>query len=176
VPIGEHNHSSQLERIRAAKPDVVLITLIGADSVVFNRTFGEQGLGPRMLRLAGAMDETVLLGIGADNTENLFCASGYFIDRASRENDAFRSQYESLFGRNAPPLGSIAQSNYEGLRFLETVAARAGSLAAKPLLSAAANVDYQGARGTVGIRRGSARMPIYLAAANGIDFRLIKQF
>ncbi len=25
------------------------------------------------------MDETVLLGIGADNTENLFCASGYFI-------------------------------------------------------------------------------------------------
>jgi urea transport system substrate-binding protein len=176
VPIGEHNHSSQLARIRAAKPDVVLITLIGADSVVFNRTFGEQGLGSRMLRLAGAMDETVLLGIGADNTENLFCASGYFIDRASRENDAFRCQYQASFGRNAPPLGSIAQSNYEGLRFLETVAARAGSLARKPLLSAAANVDYQGARGTVGIRRGSASMPIYLAAANGIDFQLVKSF
>ena len=123
-----------------------------------------------MLRLAGAMDETVLLGIGADNTENLFCASGYFIDRASRENDAFRCQYEASFGRHAPPLGSIAQSNYEGLRFLETVAARAGSLASKPLLSAAANVDYQGARGTVGIRRGSAKMPIYLAAANGHRF------
>ena len=176
VPIGEHNHGNQLARIRAAKPDVVLITLIGTDSVVFNRTFGEQGLGSRMLRLAGAMDETVLLGVGADNTENLFCASGYFIDKASRENDAFRCQYETSFGRNAPPLGSVAQSNYEGLRFLETIAARAGSLASKPLLSAAANVDYQGARGTIGIRRGSANMPIYLAAANGIDFQLIKQF
>jgi urea transport system substrate-binding protein len=176
VPIGEHNHSAQLARIQAAKPDVVLITLIGADSVVFNRAFAEQGLGSRMLRLAGAMDETVLLGIGADNTENLFCASGYFIDRASRENDAFLGQYEASFGRHAPPLGSIAQSNYEGLRFLETVAARAGSLARKPLLSAAANVDYQGARGTIGIRRGSASMPIYLAAANGIDFQLVKQF
>jgi urea transport system substrate-binding protein len=167
---------SQIERIRAARPDVVLITLIGADSVVFNRAFAEQGLGSQMLRLAGAMDETVLLGIGADNTENLFCASGYFIDMASPDNDAFRSQYEASFGRHAPPLGSIAQSNYEGLRFLETVATRAGSLARKPLLSAAANVDYQGARGTIGIRRGSARMPIYLAAANGLDFRLIKQF
>ena len=176
VPIGEHNHSSQIERIRAAKPDVVLITLIGADSVVFNRAFAEQGLASRMLRLAGAMDETVLLGIGADNTENLFCASGYFIDMASRENDAFRNQYEVSFGRHAPPIGSIAQSNYEGLRFLETVASRAGSLAIKPLLSAAANIDYQGARGTVGIRRGSACMPIYLAAANGLDFRLIKKF
>jgi urea transport system substrate-binding protein len=176
VPIGEHNHSAQLARIRAAKPDVVLITLIGGDSIVFNRAFAEQGLGSRMLRLAGAMDETVLLGIGADNTEGLFCASGYFIDMVTRENDVFRGQYEASFGRHAPPPGSIGQSNYEGLRFLETVASRAGSLAVKPLLSAAANVDYQGARGCIGIRRGNARMPIYLAAANGLDFRLIKQF
>jgi urea transport system substrate-binding protein len=176
VPIGEHDHSRQLARIRAAKPDVVLITLIGADSIVFNRAFAEQGLGSRMLRLAGAMDETVLLGIGADNTEGLYCASGYFIDMASRANDIFRDQYQASFGRHAPPPGSIGQSNYEGLRFLETVASRAGSLAVKPLLSAAANVEYQGARGRIDIRRGNARMPIYLAAANGLDFRLIKQF
>jgi ABC-type branched-subunit amino acid transport system substrate-binding protein len=176
VPIGEHDHSRQLARIRAAKPDVVLITLIGADSIVFNRAFAEQGLGSRMLRLAGAMDETVLLGIGADNTEGLYCASGYFIDMATRANDIFRDQYQASFGRYAPPPGSIGQSNYEGLRFLETVASRAGSLAIKPLLSAAANIEYQGARGRIDIRRGSARMPIYLAAANGLDFRLIKQF
>jgi len=176
VPIGEHDHSRQLARIRAAKPDVVLITLIGADSIVFNRAFAEQGLGSRMLRLAGAMDETVLLGIGADNTEGLYCASGYFIDMASRANDIFRDQYQASFGRHAPPPGSIGQSNYEGLRFLETVASRAGSLAIKPLLSAATNVEYQGARGRIDIRRGNARMPIYLAAANGLDFRLIKQF
>ena len=176
VPMGEHDHSAQLDRIRAAKPDVVLISLIGMDSIVFNRAFAEQGLASRMLRLAGAMDETVLLGIGADNTENLFCASGYFVDMASRENDAFLNQYQASFGRHAPPLGSIGQSNYEGLRFLETVASCAGSLAAKPLLSAAANVDYQGARGTIGIRRGSASMPIYLAAASGLDFRLVKEF
>jgi ABC-type branched-subunit amino acid transport system substrate-binding protein len=176
VRIGEQEHRRQLARIRAAKPDVVLITLIGADSIVFNRAFAEQGLGSRMLRLAGAMDETVLLGIGADNTEGLYCASGYFIDMASRANDIFRDQYQASFGRHAPPPGSIGQSNYEGLRFLETVASRAGSLAIKPLLSAAANVEYQGARGRIDIRRGNARMPIYLAAANGLDFRLIKQF
>jgi ABC-type branched-subunit amino acid transport system substrate-binding protein len=176
VPMGQHDHSAQLARIRAARPDVVLISLIGMDSIVFNRAFAEQGLASMMLRLAGAMDETVLLGIGADNTENLFCASGYFVDMASRENDAFLSQYQASFGRNAPPLGSIGQSNYEGLRFLETVASRAGSLAIKPLHSAAANVDYQGARGTISIRRGSASMPIYLAAASGLDFRLVGKF
>jgi ABC-type branched-subunit amino acid transport system substrate-binding protein len=176
VRMGEHDHSAQIARIRAAKPDVVLISLIGTDSIVFNRAFAEQGLASKMLRLAGAMDETVLLGIGADNTENLFCASGYFVDQASRENDAFRCQYQASFGRHAPPLGSIGQSNYEGLRFLDTVASRAGSLAIKPLLSAALNIDYDGARGRVGIRRGSASMPIYLAEADGVDFELIKRF
>jgi ABC-type branched-subunit amino acid transport system substrate-binding protein len=176
VPMGEHDHSRHIERIRAAKPDVVLISLIGADSIMFNRAFAEQGLSGKMLRLAGAMDETVLLGIGADNTENLFCASGYFADQASRDNDMFRSAYQASFGRHAPPLGSVGQSNYEGLRFLEAAATRAGSLAVKPLLSAVAALDYQGARGTVRMRRGIASMPIYLAAADGLDFQVIRKF
>src|SRR5258708_24070513 len=114
VAMGEDDHSKQIDRIRAARPDVVLISLIGTDSIVFNRAFAEQGLASKMLRLAGAMDETVLLGIGADNTENLFCASGYFVDLASRENDAFRCQYQASFGRYAPPLRSVGQSNYDG--------------------------------------------------------------
>jgi urea transport system substrate-binding protein len=176
VPVGEHNHDAHIARIAAAKPDVVLISLIGTDSIMFNRAFAEHGLASRMLRLAGAMDETVLLGIGADNSENLFCASGYFVGLGSAANDAFRCQYEACFGHYAPPLGSIGQSNYEGLRFLEAVASRAGSLAIKPLLSAAANIVYQGARGGISIRRGQAKMPIYLAEADGLDFRLIKRF
>jgi ABC-type branched-subunit amino acid transport system substrate-binding protein len=176
VPMGEHDHSRHIERIRAAEPDVVLISLIGADSIMFNRAFAEQGLAGRMLRLAGAMDETVLLGIGADNTEGLFSASGYFVDQASGDNDAFRSQYQSSFGRHAPPLGSIGQSNYEGLRFLEAAASRAGSLAIRPLLAASAAMDYQGARGPVRMQRGVAAMPIYLAEADGLDFRVIETF
>jgi ABC-type branched-subunit amino acid transport system substrate-binding protein len=176
VPVGEHDHAAHLARIRAAKPDVVLITLIGTDSMLFNRSFAEHGLSSKMLRLAGAMDETVLLGIGANNSENLFCASGYFVDRDSRPNDAFRAQYEASFGRCAPPPGSIAQSNYEGLRFLETAAGRAGSLEMSPLLKAAANISYDGARGEVVMRSGRARMPIYLAEAAGLDFRLVKTF
>jgi ABC-type branched-subunit amino acid transport system substrate-binding protein len=176
VRLGEQDHSAQIARIRAARPDVVLISLIGNDSIVFNRSFAEQGMASKMLRLASAMDETVLLGIGAAHTENLFCASGYFFDLASRANDAFRSRYQAAFGRYAPPAGSVGQSNYEGLRFLDAVAARAGSLDILPLISTGMNIDYDGARGRVGIRRGSAAMPIYLAEADGLDFRLIEQF
>jgi urea transport system substrate-binding protein len=176
VPMGEEDHEAHLARIRAAKPDVVLISLIGTDSITFNRAFAECGLAATTLRLAGAMDETVLLGIGADNTENLFCASGYFNCVGSRANDEFLSRYRAMFGRNAPPVGSVGQSNYEGLRFLQAAAERAGSLGLRPLCSAARNLIYAGARGPVAIRDGRAEMPIYLAEADGLDFKLIKTF
>lgn len=176
VPVGEDDHEAHLARIRAAKPDVVLISLIGTDSITFNRAFAECGLAASTLRLAGAMDETVLLGIGADNTENLFCASGYFNCVGSRANDDFLNQYRAMFGTNAPPIGSVGQSNYEGLRFLEAAAERAGSLTLRPLLSAARNIVYAGARGPVTIRNGRAEMPMYLAEADGLDFKLIKTF
>lgn len=174
VPVGEDNHEPHLARIRAARPDVVLISLIGTDSITFNRAFGECGLAATTLRLAGAMDETVLLGIGADNTENLFCASGYFNCMASRANDEFLSRYRGMFGPHAPPVGSVGQSNYEGLLFLEAAARRAGSLALQPLMKAARNMIYAAARGPVTIREGRAEMPMYLAEADGLDFRLIK--
>jgi ABC-type branched-subunit amino acid transport system substrate-binding protein len=176
VPLGQHEHAAQLDRIKAARPDVVLISLIGTNSITFNRAFAECGLAGKMLRLASAMDETVLLGIGADNAESLFSASGYFSGVASRDNDAFRLRYETAFGRHAPPVGSVAQSNYEGLRFLETAAIRAGSVETRQLQKAAKNLAYHGARGEIALHDGSAKMPIYLAEADGLDFDLIRQF
>lgn len=174
VRIGEDDHSACLERIRMAKPDVVMISLIGADSITFNRAFAENGLAATTLRLAGGVDETVLLGIGADNTENLFCASGYFSSYGSRANDDFLSNYHDMFGANAPPMGSIAQSNYEGLRFLQAAANQAGTLAFEPLCKAGRNIVYTGARGSVTIHDNHAEMRMHIAKADGLDFKLVK--
>ncbi len=176
VPLGVDNHDVHLARIRAAKPDVVVISLIGADSIAFNRSFGEAGLGGKILRLAGAMDETVLLGIGADNTENLFCASGYFNCIRSAENEAFLERYRSAFGTCAPPVGSVGESNYEGLHFLETIVRQAGSAGSRALLAAANNTIYSSVRGSVSVRKGRATMPIFLAESDGIDFKIMHQF
>ncbi|WP_456781789.1 substrate-binding domain-containing protein [Bradyrhizobium sp. USDA 3315] len=174
VPVGEDNHEAQLERIRAVKPDVVLISLIGTDSVTFNRAFADAGLAATTLRFAGCFDETALLGIGADKTENLYCASGYFPSVGSREGDDFRDRYRAMFGAFAPPVGSCSESAYEGFCLLEAAAKRAGTLDMRPLLAAADNLVYRGPRGPVTVHSGHARMPMYLAEADGLDFRVIK--
>jgi ABC-type branched-subunit amino acid transport system substrate-binding protein len=176
VAVGEHDHSRYLARIEAARPDVVFISLIGLDGILFNRSFAERGLSGQMLRLANCVDETVLLGIGADNTDNLFAASGYFASMATAQGEAFRNAYHQAFGQHAPVPGSTAQSNYEGLYFLEALARRSGSLDVRSLTAAAEGSMYQGGRGPVGLRRHRSEMPIYLAEADGFDFRLVERF
>jgi len=176
VALGKDDHAPYLERIQAAQPDVVFISLIGLDGILFNRAFAEHGLAGKMLRLANCMDETVTLGIGADNTENLFAASGYFANAPTAMNEAFRGRYHGTFGPYAPVPGSTAQSNYEGLYFLDALARRAASLDPNLLVAAAEGTVYQAARGAIGIRRRCADMPIYLAQADGLDFRLLERF
>jgi ABC-type branched-subunit amino acid transport system substrate-binding protein len=176
VTLGEHDHGCYLERIEAARPDVVFISLIGLDGILFNRSFAEHGLSSKMLRLANCVDETVLLGIGADKTANLFAASGYFAGVPTAHNEAFCNAYYDAFGSCAPVPGATAQSNYEGLYFLEALARRARSLNLPSLTEAAEGAVYRGGRGPVGLRRHRAEMPIYLAEADGFDFRLVEKF
>lgn len=176
VTLGEEDHDRYLERIRAARPDVVFISLIGLDGITFNRAFAEYGLGMQMLRLANCVDETVLLGIGADNTENLFAASGYFAGIGSTDNEAFLSAYYGAYGRFAPVPGATGESNYEGLCFLEALAKRAGAVDQASLAAAAEGVVYKAGRGPVGLSRRRAEMPIWLAEADGLDFRLLQRF
>src|SRR5712692_6113008 len=78
LPFGQEDHAPALERIAAARPDAVLISMVGREAVAFNRSFAEHGLARHVLRLSIALDENVLLGIGAENAENLFSSAGYF--------------------------------------------------------------------------------------------------
>ena len=176
VALGEHDHTPHFERIRRARPDVVFISLIGVDGIVFNRAFSEHGLSRHMLRLANCVDETVLLGVGADNTENLFAASGYFERHRSAASERFQGLYHDAYGPTAPVPGATAQSNYEGLHFLEAVMRRAPGGDALALTRAAEGVVYRGGRGEIGMRRGRMEMPIFFAEADGFDFRLRERF
>ena len=176
VPLGDPDHHRYVERIRALQPDVVFISLIGLDGILFNRMFAEYGLSEKVLRLANCIDETVLLGIGAENTTNLFAAFGYFASVKTTCNEAFLTAYQNAFGDSAPIPGAVAQANYEALYFLEALARRSETLHLPSLTANASNIVYRGGRGPVGVRHRCAEMPIYFAEADGFDFKLLEKF
>jgi ABC-type branched-subunit amino acid transport system substrate-binding protein len=162
VPLGCADYQPIVDRLAASGAQAVLLSLIGQDAVDFNRAFAEARLAGCMRRLSCAIEENELLAIGADRTEDLYVAGGYFATLASEANLAFRERYRSRLGPRAPTLNALGQSTYEGVNFLAALVERAGAR-----LWRADPVRFRSARGAVW--RGNDRLtcPVYLARANG---------
>ena len=97
---------------------VVIQALVGQCSVDFNRAFAAAGLDEKVLRFGLIVDETIMCGIGAHSSINLFTALDYFAERRSRSNDQFLERYHDAFGENAPPFSAASVSFYEGVNVL----------------------------------------------------------
>lgn len=165
VPFGSSDFGPLIDTLRTARADAVLLSMVGQDAVDFNRAFGRAGLPRRMLRLSCAIEENQLLAIGADNTERLHVAMGYFSALQTEANLAFKARYHARFGDRAPALNSIGQSLYEGVHFL------AALLEDRP---AWAGRVYPSARDAVWLGAGRKEAPIFLAEAEGHAFRVVK--
>lgn len=164
LPFGVEDYSEVIELVRRSRADAVLVSMVGQDAVEFNRAFGHAGLARRVRRLSCAVEENQLLAIGAENTEELYVAFGYFESLDTEANLAFKERYRARFGDRAPVLNSIGQSLYEGMHFLAALLDESGPALVRGHASARAP-------DTPAARRGDA--PIYLARAEGHGFRVL---
>ncbi|MEI9406436.1 substrate-binding domain-containing protein [Mesorhizobium argentiipisi] len=174
VPFGVIDHERLLKQIARARPDVVAMWLLGHEAVIFNRAFVDHGLDRKILRFSTAIEETILLGIGAHCTENLYVASGYFSNIRSRNNDAFLDRYHHYFGISPPPANSFGESIYEGFHCLSGLSEAAGSLHSKDLRDKVGRAaQSHTARGVERQFLAGTQHPVHIAAADGHEFRLI---
>ncbi|KXK60735.1 hypothetical protein AWW66_17355 [Micromonospora rosaria] len=175
LPLETHDFADILRRIEHSDADAVLMLLVGADAVRFNRAFARSGLDRRCLRLSTLMDENMLLASGPRATGRLYSTAGFFADLATRENLDFHGEFARRFGLEAPPLGSLGESCYEGVMLLAALIARARTLDVRAIGANADEVSYCGPRGELRLRRRHVRQRIYLAEADGLDFRVLAE-
>ena len=173
VPFGTSDFSEVLDQLRRSRADAVLLSLVGQDAIDFNRAFGSDGLARSALRLSCALGENELLGIGADNAENLYVACGYFGTLDTDANIAFKERYHSHFGERAPTLNTFGQSTYEGVHFLAALVGEALRSSAGWDQLGQTPFVYQSARGAAYAGAGVNHTPIYLARAENNVFRVI---
>jgi urea transport system substrate-binding protein len=176
LPFGSGSYEAVLDEIRDQRADAVLLSLIGQDAVDFNRAFGAAGLASHALRLSCALGENELLGIGAQHTDDLYVASGYFASLSTDSNLWFKERYHTHFGARAPTLDTFGQSTYEGIHFLAALLDDAPPGRGDPSgLSrlGAAPMSYRSARDASYAGARVNRMPIYLAHADGHTFHIL---
>ena len=176
-PFTTDNFDASLNKIKASKPDVVLITLVGGASVVFNRAFASFGLDKDIDRLGTLIEENTLLGIGAENSNNLYAVAGYFGDISGKNATKLLQRYTKEFGGDAAPVNNLGESVYEGLIVLQGIVNKAKSKDANKFTKAATGFKYSGPRGdAVFLADKHASRTIYLAKAQGATFKVIERF
>jgi urea transport system substrate-binding protein len=173
LPFGTEDVDELIDEIRQARTDAMLLSLVGQDSVVFNRAFARSGLSPRILRFSCAMEENMLLGIGDSNLDGVFAASGYFELVDTRANGDFLERYHQRFGDRAPILNALGESMYEGVRFLKNLA---DSVSDRDWRALNRSLSTGGVREAVYDRDRVSRAPTYLAEAQGYEFRILRSF
>ncbi|WP_328815390.1 substrate-binding domain-containing protein [Nonomuraea cypriaca] len=172
VRFGEAVH--RLDRVAAARPDAILLTLIGSDLMAFNRAYAAGGLGAA--RLCGALEEHGLLGIGGDGTGELYASMGYFRDLPTEASLDFAERYAARFGQDAPMLNAHGHGCYEAVAMLAALSGRAGSLSVPALDAVADGTVITSGRGTLTLLDRQVRHPVHLGRAVGLDFFLEKPF
>lgn len=175
LPLGTHDFEPVLRRIERSGADAVLVLLVGSDAVRFNRAFAAHGLDARCLRLSTLMDENMLLASGPSATADLYSTAGFFASLANQDALDFHGRYARRYGVEAPALGSLGESCYEGVLLLAALIERAGTLDVAGIGAAADTVSYEGPRGLLRLRGGHVRQRIYLARAEGLDFDVLTE-
>ncbi|GAA4309186.1 substrate-binding domain-containing protein [Streptomyces venetus] len=175
LPLGTHDFERVMRRIEHAEADGVLMLLVGSDAVRFNRAFATHGLHARCLRLSTLMDENMLMASGPAATEDLYSTAGFFASLANRDTLDFHSRYAARFGVEAPAVGSLGESCYEGVLLLAALLRRAGTVDVTAIGAAAGAVSYEGPRGLLHLRDAHVRQRIYLARADGLDFDVLTE-
>ena len=176
MPFTVDNFDSSLAKIKATGADMVLITLVGGASVSFNRAFASFGLADSVMRLGTLIDENTLMGIGAENSKNIFSAASYFANIETDDAKAFAKSYSAKFGSDAAILNALSTSCYDGLTALDAIAERAGGLSVKEMDLVADGTAFGSPRGDAVMKNRHLTLDIYLAEAIGTNFEIVKTF
>jgi ABC-type branched-subunit amino acid transport system substrate-binding protein len=175
VPLGTSDFRGVLDGLAAAKADGVIMLLMGQDAVHFNRQFARLGLSEKLLRLSPAIEENTLLGGGAGANEGVYAAAAYFDGLQTVESDEFAQQYYTRFGRYAPALNAVGESCYEAIRFLARLGEVSGSIAMSSVAALPTGHFYDSPRGLMRLDGNLVDQDVYLAAADGLEFKIQEQ-
>jgi len=148
--LGTQDFSGLVERIKAAKPDLILVLLTGETSYNFEQQAAEAGIGPQDLPMIcnQVADDAEAFWTNVPDGNLCFYRKvglppALYTDRTK----AFVKKYMSKTGRATAE--SYAMEAYDSLHVMAKAINEAGSTDPDAIISALENITYDGALGTI---------------------------
>jgi urea transport system substrate-binding protein len=130
LPFGGTDPSEAIEKIRAAKPDVILSTIVGDSNAPFYRALKTAGLSPQLAPVVSfSISETEVQQIPNADISGHYSAWNYFQSIARPENTAFIKAFRDRYGADRV-VSDVMEMAYISAKLWARAAERANSLAA----------------------------------------------
>ncbi len=148
-PLGHIEFSSAINKIKAAKPDVILNCVVGGSNVAFFKQLTAAGItGKNQTVLSLAVSEEEVSGIGADNTVDTLTCMGYFQSLKNPANDRFVKAFKAKYGANRV-VGDTLECGYNSVYLWKLAAEKAKSFDVEKVVAASSNLEIDAPEGKV---------------------------
>lgn len=145
-PFGTQDFGPALDRIRAAKPDVVWELFAGNDAVSFVKQFVSYKPGGQLL--TNGLDELFTTSIEGSNVEGIIVNQSYFTTLPSKANAAFLERYRKRYGKEKV-VNAIAEATYDAVWVYAKAVEAAKSTDTEKVINALGSVTFDAPQGTV---------------------------
>ncbi|MCY0386144.1 transporter substrate-binding protein [Robbsia sp. Bb-Pol-6] len=136
-PLDVTDFSSTISRIQAAKPDVVLSALVGANHLGFYRQWAAAGMKSKIpvgSTVFGLGDE--LTTMDAATTDGILTCFGFYNNLPTPAAAAFVKGMQAKYGADVTDLGELDSATYEGIMLWAEGVKKAGSVAQDKVIAA----------------------------------------
>ena len=148
-PLGHIEFSSEINKIKASKPDVVLNCVVGGSNVAFFKQLTASGItGKNQTVLSLAVSEEEVSGIGPDNTEGTLTCMGYFQSLKNPANEKFVKAFKAKYGANRV-VGDTLECGYIQVYLWKMAAEKAKSFDVEKVVAASSELAIDAPEGKV---------------------------
>ena len=148
-PLGSIEFASEINKIRAAKPDVIWSTVVGGSNVAFYKQMNAAGItGKNQTLCAMAVSEEEASGIGPENLEGFMSCMGYFQSLKNPANDKFVKAFKAKYGAKRV-VGDTMECGYISVYLWKLAVEKAKSIEVPKVVAASSDLALDAPEGKI---------------------------
>lgn len=149
-PLNTTQFSSDVAKIAAAQPDLILTALVGNDQIPFHKQLGDDPRTKNIKQASLQMNEAIAKAVGAAAV-GIFVANDYISGDSSAANKTWVDAMTKKFGSKAQP-SFFAAETYDATMFMAAAMKKAGSTDGSKVIAAVTKTSIDGPRGHIVIK------------------------
>jgi branched-chain amino acid transport system substrate-binding protein len=152
-PLNTTQFSSDVAKIAAAQPDVLMNALVGNDQIPFQKQIGDDPRTKGLKQASLQMNEVIAKAVGAEAV-GVFVSDDYITGDPSSANKAWVAAMQKKYGSRALP-SFFAAETYDAAIYMAAAMKKAGGTSAQSVINAVTAVSVDTERGHIVIKAGS---------------------